>query len=254
MATNTHSCCHTDRSDTAGPDSAVVTSARVREALQAIKNAAALANSSAWTPEENRIRVALLHLYRERGRAPVVTDLAARVGLTVSELRPLLASLRGRDAVVLDSASGEIVGAYPFTERATEHLVVLGAVTLRAMCAIDALGIGSMYDEDVEIRSQCRHCAAPIEIATTDRGRALALYRPTTAVVWSSARYEQACAANSLCTEIAFFCSDAHLQQWRDNRSHDSPGFRLSMDEALEAGRSIFGRSLQFTTPRAADR
>lgn len=226
----------------------MVTSARVREALEAIKNAAALANSSEWTPEENRIRVALLHLYRERGRAPVVSDLAARVGLSVSELRPLLASLRARDAVVLDPASGEIVGAYPFTERATEHHVALGGVTLRAMCAIDALGIGSMYDEDVEIRSHCRHCAAPIEIATTDRGRAIALCRPTTAVVWSSARYEHACAANSLCTEIAFFCSDAHLQRWRDSRLHDSPGFRLSMDEALEAGRAIFERSLRANT------
>lgn len=245
MATNTHSCCHADRPDTAGPDDAVVTSARVREALQAIKNAAALADSSEWTPEENRVRVALLQLYRAHGRAPLLTDLAARVGLSVSELRPLLASLQARDAIVLDPTKGEIVGAYPFTERATEHQVSLGGVTLRAMCAIDALGIGSMYDEDVAIRSHCRHCSMPIEIATTDRGRAIALCRPTTAVVWSSARYEHACAANSLCTEIAFFCSDAHLQRWRDNRSHDSPGFRLSMDEALEAGRAIFGQSLR---------
>jgi len=176
------------------------------------------------------------------------------VDLSESELRTLLARLQARDAVVLSPASGEIVGAYPFTDRVTEHQVTLGAVTLRAMCAIDALGIGSMYDEDIEIRSRCRHCAAPIEITTTDRGRAIALCRPTTAVVWSSAGYEHSCAANSLCTEIAFFCSDAHLQQWRANRPHDSLGFRLSMDEALEAGRAIFERSLQANTGSAVTR
>lgn len=248
MPTDTKSCCHTERTDTSSADSPVVTSTRVREALHAIVNAVGLASSCEWTSEENRIRVALLHLYAEYGRAPELTELAARVGLSDSEVRTLLARLQARDAVVLDPVSGEIVGAYPFTDGKTEHEVTLGAVTLRAMCAIDALGIGSMYEQDVEIRSLCRHCAARIEITTKDRGRAIALCTPITAVVWSSARYEQACAANSLCTEIAFFCSDTHLQQWRSNRYQDSDGFRLSMDEALEAGRAIFERSLQANT------
>lgn len=245
MAIDTQACCHAERSAGACADAAVVTSAQVREALRAIEDAGPLASLSQWSCDENRVRVALLRLYGEHGRAPTLSDLAARVGLSVPELRDHLASLQARDAVVLNPASGEIVGAYPFTERPTEHHVTLGGVTVRAMCAIDALGVGSMYCEDIEIRSRCRHCAASIEITTTDRGRAIALCRPSPAVVWSSARYEHGCAANSLCTEIAFFCTDAHLQQWRDNRSPGSPGFRLSVDEALEAGRAIFERSLQ---------
>lgn len=248
MPADTRPCCHTERTDISCADSPVVTSPRVREALRAIVNATGLASSCEWTSEENRIRVALLHLYGEYGRAPEFTELAARVGLSDSAVRALLAALQARDAVVLNPVSGEIVGAYPFTDRTTEHEVTLGAVTLHAMCAIDALGIGSMYDQDIEIRPLCRHCAARIEITTKDRGRAIALCTPITAVVWSSARYEHACAATSLCMEIAFFCSDTDLQQWRSNRCQDSDGFRLSMDEALEAGRAIFERSLQANT------
>lgn len=247
MAGETHTCCGSARSEIACADPSVITSPRVREALLAIENAGALVNWSEWTAQEHDARVHVLRLYGKLGRAPTIRELSNRLSMDASEVSEVLAKLRARDAVVLDSASGEIVGAYPFTNAPTEHQLTLGAVQLRAMCAIDALGVGAMYDDDVEIRSHCRQCAAPIEIATTDRGRAIALCRPTSPVVWASARYERACAANSLCTEIAFFCNDAHLQQWRDARDV-TRGFRLSLDEALEAGRAIFGRSLQFNS------
>jgi mercuric reductase len=62
--------------------------------------------------------------------------------------------------------------------------------------------------------------------------------------MWQSVRYEGACAATSLCGATAFFSSDEHLSAWRREGSPDAPGFRLSMEEALEAGRAIFGPSL----------
>ncbi len=43
-------------------------------------------------------------------------------------------------------------------------------------------------------------------------------------------------AANSLCATSAFFCSDDHLPAWHRQRSTHEPGFRLSIEEALEAG------------------
>uniref|UniRef100_UPI001BDD1532 organomercurial lyase n=1 Tax=Escherichia coli TaxID=562 RepID=UPI001BDD1532 len=92
---------------------------------------------------------------------------------------------------------------------------------LNAMCAVDALGIGAMTDRDIRVASRCRHCGAPIRIATRDRGRMLAKVEPQSAVMWQSIRYEDACAANSLFATTAFFCSDDHLSAWRRERSAD---------------------------------
>jgi hypothetical protein len=52
-----------------------------------------------------------------------------------------------------------------------------------------------------------------------------------------------------MCTVIAFFCDDAHLEDWRTEHDPEGRGFRLSIDEALQAGRAFFAPSL--TTPEA---
>jgi hypothetical protein len=44
---------------------------------------------------------------------------------------------------------------------------------------------------------------------------------------------------------LAFFCSDAHLAAWLEQHGKELPGFRLSMEEGLEAGRAIFEHSLK---------
>lgn len=242
MVSNARMPEYVERSGLSCADWSVVTSPRVREALLAIEKARGLEQS--WcecTSEEDRVRTALLRLYAEQGHAPEIAELAARVASSVTALRPLLESLRKRDVIVLDANGDRVVGAYPFTNRETGHRVTLGSHTLNAMCAIDALGVGAMYGRDIEIRSSCRFCRAPIEIATGDQGSMVARVRPTTTVVWSGMRYENGCAADSLCKVIAFFCSDTHLESWRAAHASDARGFRLSIEEALEAGRAIFG-------------
>lgn len=228
-----------------GADWSVVTSVRAREALLSIEKLSGLQQS--WygcTPEEHRARAALLRLYAERGRAPDIEDLAKRLGSDAGALRPILESLKRRDVIVLD-AEGRIVGAYPFRDRETGHRVTLDGRTLNAMCAIDALGVGAMYGCDVQIQSTCRFCRASIEIATADEGRSVATLRPASAIVWSGMRYQDGCAADSLCTLIAFFCRDAHLESWRAAHASAARGFELSIEEALQAGRAIFGPVLR---------
>jgi len=190
------------------------------------------------------VRVALLRLYVEGGRAPDVAQLAARAGFSAQEIPPLLASLQRSAAIALDPDTGRVIGAYPFADHETEQRVTLRTTTLNAMGATDALGIGSMYGDDVEIHSNCRACAAPIEIATRDRGRSIARCQPEMAIVWSGVRDEPGGAGNSLRTVTAFFCSDAHLENWSESHASELRGSRLSIDEALEAGRAIFGSSL----------
>ena len=225
------------------PDWSVVTSPAVHDALQAMVGSDHVFDRwSGYDPATDRVRVALLQLYAEDGRAPTTGALAERAGVSETAVRPLLQELRRRDLVVLEGE--QIVGAYPFTDRDTGHRVALDGRDLNAMCAVDALGIGAMIDRDVAITSRCRHCGAPIRITTRDRGRALAHVEPQTAVMWQSVHYEGACAANSLCATTSFFCSDDHLSAWRRERSADEPGFRLSIEEGLEAGRALFGPSL----------
>lgn len=67
----------------------------------------------------DRIRVALLRLHTEVGRAPTAATLAVRAGLSETAIRPLLEELFCRDLIVLDG--GRIVGAHPFSDRETGH-------------------------------------------------------------------------------------------------------------------------------------
>ncbi|MGV2184033.1 bifunctional organomercurial lyase/mercury(II) reductase MerBA [Rhizobium rhizogenes] len=225
------------------PDWSAVTSPAVQEALLAMVGSDHVFDRwSGYDPATDRVRVALLQLYAEDGRAPTPGALAERAGLSETAVQPLLEELHRRDLVVLDNK--RIVGAYPFTDRDTGHRVTLDERVLNAMCAVDALGIGAMTDRDITIASRCRYCGAPVQIATRDQGRTLADIEPGTAVMWQSVRYEGACAANSLCATTAFFCSDDHLFAWRRERFADEPGFRLSIEEGLEAGRALFGPSL----------
>jgi mercuric reductase len=231
---------HAVRPGVTFPDWSVVTSPAARNALQAIDHV--FARWSGYDAGTDRVRVALLQLYLEGGRAPAASALAERTGLSETAIRPLLEELRRRDLVVLDGA--RIVGAYPFADRDTGHRVTLDGRVLNAMCAVDALGIGVMTGRDIAIASRCRHCGLPIRITTQNQGRTLAKVEPPMAVVWQDVRYEGGCAANSLCATTVFFCSDDHLSAWRRERAADKAGFPLSMEEGLEAGRAVFGPSL----------
>ncbi|WP_230646739.1 bifunctional organomercurial lyase/mercury(II) reductase MerBA [Bradyrhizobium sp. Leaf401] len=225
------------------PDWSAVTSPVVEGALLAMVGSDHVLNRwNGYDPTADRVRVALLHLYMEQGHAPSAGVLAERAELGDTALRPFLEELRRRDLVVLDG--NKITGAYPFTDRDTSHRVTLDGRVLNAMCAVDALGIGVMTDRDIAIASRCRYCSAPIQISTRDNGHGLSHVEPQTSVMWQSVHYEGACAASSLCAATAFFCSDDHLAAWRRERSANEAGFRLSIEEGLEAGRALFGPSL----------
>jgi len=230
------------------PDWSVVASPRAREALHALLRSEHLLHRwSGYAEEADRVRSAVLRLYAENGRAPRVEAVAERAGMSAVAVYALLDELAARDLVVLDG--GRIIGAYPFSDADTGHRVTWDDHGANAMCAVDALGIGAMLGYETAIASHCRHCGAPIRIETQDNGRRPALAEPEAVVVWMSARYEGCCAATSLCRETAFFCSDAHLEASRSQSQSDVPGWRLTLDEALQVGRAIFGPSLAGPEP-----
>ena len=228
------------------PDWSRVRAPMARAALGAVLEALDVEKRWGATYEEvlDRVRRAILEHYAGEGRAPSLAQLCAVTGRARKELRGLLSQLQDRDLVVLNDDSVAIAGAYPFTERKTGHRVRLDRKVLNAMCAIDALGAGAMLGRDAIIESSCRNCGAPIHVETRDHGSALKTYKPEGAVVWSGIAYDEGCAATSLCTVMAFFCSDAHLESWRKSEHPGSPGFRLSMDEAQQVGTAIFAPML----------
>jgi hypothetical protein len=150
-----------------------------------------------------------------------------------------LAELQVHDLLGTDHITNEIVYAYPFTSKATEHRISLYGHALHALCAIDALGIGGMFQTDVAIISSCRFCQTPISISTANAGRAISTRTPDDTVVWYDLAYAEA-AATSCCPSIGFFCSDGHLQQWLATRNPARAGYRLTPAEAMEVGRAIF--------------
>src|SRR5262249_19309398 len=147
--------------------------------------------------------------------------------------------LRAHDLVLLDSTTGTIVGAYPFTEAHTGHSVTFKGTghTLTTMCAIDALGAGAMCRDDVVIHSTCRACGGRVMASTERDGLRLRQVTPTNAIAWVGLRESLGCAADTLCTELLFFCNDRHLARWREGRGH---GHRLTPEEAFQVGKALF--------------
>jgi mercuric reductase len=221
------------------PDWRLVSAPRARAALAenlvATGKAARFAGLAATTDAVWR---RLLRLHVELGRAPTADQIAESADLSCAGVEAALADLAARDIIVRDAAGG-IVGAYPFSQPATGHLVAIADRMLNAMCAIDALGIGAMLGRDVAIASSCRRCGAAIDVATADRGRAIARLSPSGPVVWASTAYES-CAASSVCRAMAFFCNDDHLTAWRAAEGMAPRGHLLSLDEALQFARAVF--------------
>ena len=194
----------------------------------------------ALTADQDCVWRTVLQLYAELGRAPGLAEISGRTSLSLSQLRSVLRELEHRDLLALSPDGGSLRLVYPFSAATTGHRVTLGGHTFNSMCAIDALGTGAMYAREVEIVSACRSCGAEVRICTADEGRGLGAVSPETAVVWYDFAYADSAAA-SCCRTIAFFCSDAHLERWLNAQSPRPHGMRLSMPEALEVGRAIFG-------------
>lgn len=221
------------------PDWRVVSAPRARAALaENLVATGKVARFAALAAPTDAVWRRLLRLHVELGRAPSADEIAGSADLPPAGAAAALADLAARDIIVRDAA-GRIVGAYPFSQPATGHLVAIGDRMLNAMCAIDALGIGAMLGRDTAIASSCRRCGAAIGVGTADRGRAVARSFPPGSVVWASTEYAS-CAASSLCRATAFFCQDEHLAAWRTAEGGAPRGHRLSLDEALQFARAIF--------------
>ena len=222
------------------PDWSVVTAQAAEDALSA-RDASRVNLIEHWAvaldAAEDRVWRAVIRLFVELGRAPRIDEIAVESGLEGDAVSRILGRLQERD--LLGLSGDQIINAYPFTTRATGHVVDFGTHKLNSLCAIDALGTGAMCRRNVLIESRCRACGKAVRISTVERGTQLGRVFPAGTVVWHDIAYRGSAAA-SCCPNIEFFCSDEHLNEWL-RMTGPRNGQRLSPDEALQVGSAIFG-------------
>jgi Alkylmercury lyase len=175
-----------------------------------------------------------------RPDAAAVQQTASRLGL---ELGDALAKLAREDLVHCDAGTGEIVVAYPFSGRPTPHRVRIGGQReVDAMCAIDALGIPFMLGEPTETVSRDPLTAEEVRIWVDPDGAVR--WAPEAAAVLAGSDRDEGPVSAVCCAFVNFFSSRESAERYL----RETPAVRgdvISIPEAVEAGRTVFGDLLR---------
>ena len=178
---------------------------------------------------------AILSSLATRGRSLTEPELEERLGKKEA-VAHAMRRLGEADLVVLDAEAERVVGAYPMTTEETPHQLQVNGQSINAMCALDALSVGPMYDADVIIDSRCHVTAEPIHIR--QKGKVIVVSQPSHAIVGVRWQIPTGCAAHSMCTEMVFFKDAATANRWQALEPQSISLFTLS--EAVEFGTAFF--------------
>lgn len=196
--------------------------------------------TAALTPSERDFYQWILGRFGRDGRpsAQALGKRAQRIGLDLERALETFA----REDLVHVGADGEIGVAYPFSGQPTAHRVRFeSGREVFAMCAIDALGIAPMLDEPIQIRSRDPHNGDEIRVEVAPDGSAAS--QPDTAVVVVGCGRSGA-SFNACCPLLNFFTSSETADGWLSEHPRVD-GRCISIEEAVEAGRLVFGEVLR---------
>ncbi len=193
----------------------------------------------------------ILRSLAERGKPITRAKIAAILGNEATMLNAL-ALLGSNDLVVLntkvvedqktrrmvlENPDGEILGAYPMTTEQTPHHVRVNGTEVYAMCAVDALAIGLMFDTETCIDSKCHVTGEPVYIC--QKGKELKEVSPggdlRVGIRWQK---PAGSAAHTLCTEMVFLRDPKTALDWRKTDPESIDLFTLP--EALELAGAFF--------------
>ncbi|TDW94498.1 alkylmercury lyase-like protein [Kribbella pratensis] len=191
-------------------------------------------------PTEKAVHQAILRAFATSGHPPTPSDLDALTADSDRGTSEILTALHDVDAIQL-APSGHIALAYPFSATPTRHRVRIDdRVDAYAMCAIDALGIAAMLDQDTRIESFDVTTGEQVTVTTT-AGRAV--WEPPGAVVFVGAGTGGGPSADCCCDYLNFFATNAAAQAWTTEHPQ-IPGQILDQAEAEELGNRLFGHLL----------
>jgi hypothetical protein len=111
------------------------------------------------------VRNVTYRLFVDLGRAPSSAEVAEAVGIDESGVRSSWARLHEDHAIVLDSQTGGLRMANPFSAVPTSFRVRTGDHWWYANCAWDAFGICAALDVDGDIETVCADCGDPVTCA-----------------------------------------------------------------------------------------
>jgi hypothetical protein len=174
------------------------------------------------------------------GRAPTaiaMRDAASRFAVDATSASDRMQAL---DLVQLDAAGG-VRSAYPFSAIHTGHEVLLSGAQhpLRAMCAVDALGIPYMLRRTGEVVSPDPSTGTAIRVAI-DPLTEPSWKPPEAVVVVGAAASTTPCSASEMaCPYISFFESAESAHAYLEQHS-EIAGTVLTMPDAVALGRAIF--------------
>ena len=151
------------------------------------------------------------------------------------EVDSFLQRVGSDDLVVLDERGREVVGAYPITTEQTPHTVNVMGNTIFAMCALDSVSVGPMFDADVKISSHCRVTQEPIRIQMS--GHEIIEADPDVQV---GVRWQMPVghAAHSMCMEMVFLKDESVARQWQGDQLDSVSLF--SLPDAVDFGAGFF--------------
>jgi Alkylmercury lyase len=179
----------------------------------------------------------ILRRFASEGR-PAGDEMRAAAEQLGLDLEDALATL-SREDLVHRGGDGAIAIAYPFSGRPTPHRVRFPTGhEVDAMCAIDALGIASMFGQRIEIES-CDPVSGE-EIGAQVAPDGAAEWWPEAAVVVAGAIRNQGDACCGCCPVLNFFASPATAERWLGAHP-EVHGTVISMRDAAATGRAVFG-------------
>lgn len=186
---------------------------KLEQALERLNSILPLKQSQdECTPEIKELHQQMLRSFVAQGRILTKAEMAQWVGDVPEAIHVL-----SQHDMVTFSESGEPVGAYPFTMLAREHQVRVNGYQLHAMCALDALAVGPMFEATTEITSQCRVSGDPVTIRMSgetilNRAEAGDVH---VGIAWGAAD-ATSCCADSLCLEMIFLRDSETARTWLD--------------------------------------
>jgi mercuric reductase len=132
----------------------------------------------------------------------------------VDDVSESLGILRQRD-LVARTASGDLIGVYPFTVEERVHSVRVNGFRVHAMCALDALAIAPMFQETTQISSRCQLTGEAISIQMAGESilNLVDVRNVTFGIAWGAAD-PNSCCADSLCMEMVFLRDKGTAQTW----------------------------------------
>jgi copper chaperone CopZ len=190
--------------------------------------------------QENAVRRFIYTFIIDNKRAPATEEIQQALKLTsLSETEAVISKLAKYGLVELEG--NMIIAAFPFSPKVSQTKVIFAnGHWAYSMCAIDALGISKMMNEDVTIEAVTPLDKKPVHIVF--KKEKMESIIPSSALVWVSEN--EGSVAKNKCSQINFFASSEELERWKKLNSSQR-GYSVDIQEAIAFGQSIFGNMME---------